>query len=106
DHGHDDHAHDRVVEHRVRVEGLPARLDVGLVAGELRSGLVRPGRLLLGNGGHYSRPPGSAWNADAPAGRGTGRVSPGRSREGSASSGSIPAASFDHGGDVTPSRIT
>jgi len=52
DHGHDDEAHDRVVEHRVRVEGLPPRLDVGLVADELRPRLVDPGRFLLGDGGH------------------------------------------------------
>src|SRR5207248_7844376 len=91
---------------RVRVEGLPARLDVRLVAGELRPQLLDPARLLLRDRGHYSRPPGSACIADAPDGRGTGRVSPGRSRAASSSSGSIPAASFDHGGEVTPSRIT
>ena len=106
DRADDDEAHDRVVEHRVRVEGLPARLDVGLVAGELRPCLVDAARLLLGDRGHYSRPPGSACIGEAPEGRGTGRVRPGRSRAPSSSSGSPPAASFDHGGEVTPSRTT
>ena len=103
DHGHDDEAHDRVVEHRVRVEGLPPLLDVGLVLRELRALLLDGGRLLLADGGHYSDPPGSPCG-EIP--RGTGCVSPGRSGACPSSDGSIPAASFDHGGDVTPSRIT
>ena len=48
------------------------------------------------SGSHYS---------DPPAPRAAGRVRPTRTSFG-ASSRSMPAASFDHGGEVTPSRIT
>ena len=44
DHDHDDERHDRVVEHRVREELLPARLDVRLVLLEARAGARRPVR--------------------------------------------------------------
>src|SRR5579862_3305799 len=93
DHGHDDHAHHRVVEHRVGVERLPALLDVLLVARELRALLVA-----VRGDGHYF---------DPPAPRATGLVSPdGSGLEPLPSTRSRPASSFDHGGEVTPSRMT
>src|SRR5205807_736330 len=73
DDGHDDEAHHCVVEHRVGMERLPARLDVLLVARELRAPLVERGRL---PGGHYS---------DPPPPRAAGLVKPARRSRGSSS---------------------
>ena len=107
DRAHDDEAHDRVVEHRVRVEGLPARLDVRLVARELRPSSSARARLLLVCGSRPLLAPSRLGLHRGRARRPRHRPrQPGRSRTRSSSSGSSPAASFDHGGEVTPSRIT
>ena len=96
DHDHDDERHDRVVEHRVGVERLPARLDVLLVlledAPPLDDAIAQPSTA--------PRP----FVGAAP--RGAGRIRPSRSGAGGGTTGPLPAASFDHGGEVTPSRIT
>src|SRR5205823_8576399 len=95
DHRHDDEAHHRVVEHRERVERLPASLDVLLVLLELSAPFVDRRHQTLS-------PP---LRRHVP--RAVGRVRPLRPFVVTYSStSSDPAASFDHGGDVTPSRTT
>src|SRR5205085_6743679 len=91
DHGHDDEAHDRVVEHRERVERLAVALDVLLVA--LEGGAL----LFEGARGHYSGRPVTP--------RALGRTRP-LPAGAAVSSRSRPAASADHGGEETPRRTT
>ena len=91
DHADDDERHDRVVPHRVREERLPALLDVLLVLLEDPAALDDRGRW-----------PSASPPAAMPGKAGALAVAASRS----SSSGPVPAASFDHGGDVTPSRTT
>ena len=88
----DDERHHRVVEHRVRVERLAALLDVLLVLLEDAAALDDA------VAGHQSV---------SPARREPGQaLAPRLICVGLPFSGPVPAASFDHGGEVTPSRIT
>ena len=79
-----------VVEHGVREERLALRLDVLLVALELRAAFGEPAA------GHQRT---------SPFPRAAGRTSPSRPVSGGGFR-SRPAAPLDHGGEVTPSRTT
>src|SRR5581483_1143496 len=92
-HAHDDEAHHRVVEHRVRVERLPPLLDVLLVARVLRAACLQARARLRDHGCGLPRMVGATRPA-RPGGGGSGSMC------------SAPAASFDHGGDETPRRTT
>src|SRR4029450_93000 len=88
DEGDHDQAHHRVVEHRVRVERLPALLDVLLVPLVLRPALLEAPRR------HYFFAPLE-----------TGAMSP-EPAGGGGPGCSLPASFGDQGGDVTPTRTT
>src|SRR5262249_36134594 len=93
DHDDDDEAHHRVVEHREREERLPALLDVLLVLRVLGAARLQGGARLRDHGCGLPRI--------------VGETSPARGgAAGASSTASPPAASFDHGGEETPSRTT